>query len=89
MVFNVLHTFQDFEQGFLFLRRGFNTLLEDILQREAKLLGLQITRETLKEAEKTLSYVKGYLQEPSEMARILGELEQVVTKAGQKIKEMG
>ena len=83
----VMNTFQNYEEGRVFLRRSFNSLLLNLLYKEAELVGLPITERTVREAERTLSFVNKYQKDSIEKQKILGEIVHIMARVSQRIED--
>ena len=83
----MMNTFQNYEEGRVYLRRSFNSFLLSILYKEAELIGLPITERTVREAERTLSFVNKYQKDSIEKQKILGEIVHIMARVSQKIEE--
>lgn len=89
----VINESQDRQQGRILLIQSFNALLQNILHKEAEILGAKITRGTLHEIEQILSYIKEYQRDSIEKIRTVHEietfLEELLHKTQNKKKAKG
>jgi len=89
----VINESQDRQQGRILLIQSFNALLQNILHKEAEILGAKITRSTLHEIEQILSYIKEYQRDSIEKIRTVHEietfLEELLHKTQNKKKAKG
>ncbi len=85
----VIDTFQNSEQGLLFLTHGFNVFLQGILQREAQLLGVQMTRKTLQEVGQALSYWQEREKESDKRIGTLREIQRIMEQTSQRMNDKG
>ena len=77
--------FKDFHEGRVSLVHSFNSLLQGILDRAAKLVGQGIIRKTLNETEQLLSYVKEFQTEATEKIKIVYEVENILAEVRENI----
>ena len=78
-VLKALEHVYDPESGRGFLVHSFTTLLQYFLDREMRALGPHLTKKTLDEISKTLTYVREYHKKTPEIEKILGKIETVTS----------
>lgn len=82
-----MNAFQDLGKGRIFLLNSFKILLLSIVDKEAEILGLQITQGTLEEIEQILSYVRKLRPDSPEMIKIAHEIEKSVEELRHRIED--
>ncbi|MBW2038070.1 MAG: DUF4388 domain-containing protein [Deltaproteobacteria bacterium] len=86
-ILEAMNAFKDLRKGSISLLHSFNALLPAILEKEAEILGLQITRGTMKEIELILSYVKKYQKDSAEKIKIANEIEKIIAELNHRIED--
>lgn len=81
-----MNAFKDFNEGRKFLIEGFRQILTSILGKETKILGIKITKGTLKKMGEILSYVKEYQENSHENRIIVTEIGIILAKASKRLQ---
>ena len=84
----VLNSFSDSNMGRKLLTNSFSMLLSIILDKELKILGIQISQRTQVKLEEILSYMKEYQGNSGKKMVIVNEIGNIIDKASQKLDKM-
>ena len=78
-----LKAIEDYEEGRNILIKGFNTFIENILNKIPSILGNQFTEKIVREIDKLLDYVDTYQASSSEKNYIISEVQKIILSATQ------
>ena len=92
-IVEAMAAFKDTTKGRSFLTHSLNTLLEMMLEKQVEALGFQLTQKTGDRIRQTLSYVREYREDSTEMRNIIHKvhniLDEAVSEQAQTKKDTG